>query len=66
MNKINYEKNRTKDMETWNRLIPVGGVERWGKWWTEREGISQRTFMKDTWTTERGLTVGENGGVEGA
>ena len=48
------------------RLSGTRGVAGGGKGRKEREGISQRTFMKDTWTTERGLTVGENGGVEGA
>ena len=32
MNKIN-EKNRTRDMETWNRLTAVGGEEGEGGWW---------------------------------
>lgn len=38
-----------------------------GEWWKEGEGTCQRTYMNDswTWTTERGLTVGERGGLGG-
>ena len=54
-------------METWNRLIAVGREEGGGKWRKEVEGISQRTCMNDSWTRtmERGLTVGDRGGLGG-
>ena len=47
-------------MESWNRLIAVGGQDDGRKWWKEEEGTNQRTQMNDAWTrtTERGLTVG--------
>ena len=35
MNKITNEKNRTRDMETSNRLKAVGG---WGEWWNGGRG----------------------------
>ena len=52
-------------METRNRLIGVGGEERGEEWWRKGEEISQKTCMNDswTWTAERGLTVGERGGL---
>ena len=52
-------------METWNRLITVGGEEGQGEWWKEREETSQRICMKVvwTWTTQRKLTVGQKGGL---
>ena len=47
-------------METWNRLIAVGGLEGEGEQWKEGEGTSQRTCMNEswTWTTVWELTVG--------
>ena len=47
-------------MEQTDSCRRVGGR---GEWWKEGERISQRTWMNDawTWTTERGLTVGERG-----
>ena len=67
MNKINNEKNRTRDMETWNRLRAVGGEERGGEWVKKGEGTSQGTCMIEswTWTRERGLTVGKRGWLGG-
>ena len=54
-------------METWNRLIVVGGEERDGEWRKEGEGISQRACMNNswTWTTESGLNVSERDGLGG-
>ena len=45
----------------------VGGEEEGGEWGKEGEGIRQRTCMNDpwTWTTERRLTMGERGGLDG-
>ena len=53
-------------MEIWNRLIAIVGEE--GRGIVKgREGVSQRTCMNDswTWTTEKGLTMGEKGGLGG-
>ena len=59
--------NRNRDMETGNRLTAARRKGGWGKWQKEGEGISQRTCMNDpwTWTRDRGLTVGERGGLGG-
>ena len=56
---------RKIEPETWNRLIAVGGEVGSREWRKEGEGISQKTCMNDswTWTAERGLTVGERGGL---
>ena len=48
MSKIN-EKNKTRDMETWNRLIAVGGEEG-GRMVEGRGRYDQRTCMNDIWT----------------
>ena len=46
-------------METWNRLIVVGGEERDGEWRKEGEGISQRPCMNGPWAwTQRGINCG--------
>ena len=61
------KKNRTRNMETWNRPIAVGGEEGEWEWWKEGEGTTQRTCMNDswTWTVVRELTLGEKGGLGG-
>ena len=42
-------------MESWNRLIAVGGEESKGEWCMEGEGATQMTCMNDSWiwTMER-------------
>ena len=54
-------------METGKKLIAARGKGVKGDWWKEGEQISQRTCMNDpwTWTTERRLTMGERGGLDG-
>ena len=49
-------------METWNRLITVGGEERGGNRRRKRKGLVKE-YMNDSWTTERELTVGDRGGL---
>ena len=49
-------------METWNRLITVGGEERGGNHRRKRKG-RVKEYMNDSWTTERELTVGDRGGL---
>ena len=39
----------------------VGGEAGRVKWYKAGEGASQRTCMNDSWTMERGLTMGEMG-----
>ena len=48
------------EVESWNTLTAVRGEEGGGDYLKEGEGISQRTYMHDswTWTTVWGLTVG--------
>ena len=41
------EQNRTRGMETWNRLTVTRGQVSAGQWWKEREGTSQRTCMNN-------------------
>ena len=54
-------------METWNKLIAIGGKESGEEWRKKGEGISQRTCRNESWawTTKRRLTVGERGGLGG-
>ena len=51
--------NRTKVMDTWNRLTATRWEGRGEYWWKEEEGISQRTYITDpwTWTLVWGFTV---------
>ena len=58
MNKIN-EQNRTRGIESGNRLTVVREEEGDGDCLKEGGGISQRTCTKDpwTWTTVWGLTM---------
>ena len=46
-------------METWTRLTVTRGEVGGGQWWTEGEGIRQRTCMNDPWTwTTVGIDCG--------
>ena len=75
MNKTN-EQNRTRDMETRNRLTAIREEGGGGNGEKEGEGSSQGTCINDPWalTTGLGLTVGagvvggtgeSNGGIIG-
>ena len=66
MKKTN-EQNRTRGIESWNRLTAVRGEGGGGDWLKEGEGPSQRPCMKDpwTWTTVWGLTIEVGGGLGG-
>ena len=57
--------NRTRGIETWNRLITVRREERGGDCLKEGEGISQRTCIKDSQTRTMmwGLTMKVGGGL---
>ena len=64
MNKIN-EQNRTRGIESGNRLTVVREEEGDGDCLKEGGGISQRTCTKDpwTWTTVWGFIMGLGGGL---